>query len=57
MSAKLKIRHAAAALLAGAFVLSSGASFAQMGNMPMGKDAPKTAAKTALALDSVTSPD
>ena len=48
MPAKLKTRHAAvAALLAGALILSSGASFAQMGNMPMSKDAQKTAAKSA----------
>ena len=47
MPAKLKTRHAAAALFAGALVLSAGPSLAQMGNMPMGKDAPMTAAKTA----------
>ena len=50
MPAKLKTRHAlavAAALLAGSLAVPSGASFAQMGNMPMSKDAPKTAAKSA----------
>ena len=49
MPAKLKIRHAAtlaAVLLAGALAVPSGPSFGQM-NMPMGKDAPKAAAKTA----------
>lgn len=53
MPAKLKTRHAVAALLAGALILSSGASFAQMGNMPMGKDAPKTAAKSAAGTGTV----
>lgn len=50
MSAKLKPHHAAiaaAALIAGSLAIPSGASFAQMGNMPMSKDAPKTAAKSA----------
>ena len=48
MPAKLKTRHAAAAaFLAGALILSPGASLAQMGNMPMSKDAPKTPAKSA----------
>ena len=50
MPIKLKTHHAvaiAAALIAGSLAISSGASFAQMGNMPMSKDAPKSAAKTA----------
>lgn len=48
MPAKLNTRNAAAAaFLAGALILSSGASFAQMGSMPMSKDAPMTAAKSA----------
>ena len=49
MPAKLKTRYAAAlaaALIAGSLLVPTGASFAQM-NMPMGKDAPKAAAKTA----------
>ena len=49
MSAKLKTNHAlaiAAALIAGSLAVSSGVSFAQM-NMPMSKDDPKAAAKTA----------
>ncbi len=40
-------RTVAAALIAGSLAIQSGASFAQMGNMPMSKDAPKAAAKTA----------
>lgn len=40
-------RAIAAALIAGSLAIPSGASFAQMGNMPMSKDAPKAAAKTA----------
>ncbi|MEW6451353.1 MAG: copper-binding protein [Pseudomonadota bacterium] len=40
-------RAIAAALIAGSLAIPSGPSFAQMGNMPMSKDAPKTAAKTA----------
>ena len=50
MSAKLKTNRAlaiAAALIAGSLAVSPGVSFAQMGNMPMSKDAPKAADKTA----------
>lgn len=47
MPAKLKTRHAVVALLTGGLILSSGPSFAQMGNMPMSKDAPIAVAKTA----------
>ena len=50
MPAKLKTRQAlaiAVAVIAGSLVIPSGASFAQMGNMPMSKDAPMTAAKSA----------
>ena len=47
MPAKLKACHAlAAALIAGSLAVPSGASFAQM-NMPMSKDTPKAAAKSA----------
>ena len=49
MPAKLKTRPAVAvvaALIAGSLAIP-GASFAQMDNMPMSKDAPKTAAKSA----------
>ena len=56
MPAKLKTRNAlalAAALIAGSLAISSGASFAQMGNMPMSKDAPKAAAKTAAGTGTV----
>jgi Cu/Ag efflux protein CusF len=34
-------------LIASSLVILSGASFAQMGNMPMSKDTPKAAAKSA----------
>ena len=50
MLAKLKTCRAvtvAAALIAGSLTISSGPSSAQMGNMPMSKDAPKTATKSA----------
>lgn len=36
-----------AALIAGSLAIPSGASYAQMSNMPMSKDAPKAAAKSA----------
>ena len=55
MPAKLKTRHAAAlaaALIAGSLAIPSGASFAQM-NMPMSKDAPKAAAKSATGTGTV----
>ena len=55
MRAKLNTRRAVAALLiAGLLASPSGASFAQMGNMPMGKDAPKSA-KSASGTGTVTS--
>lgn len=48
MSAKLKTQHAAAAvLIASSLAISSGTSFAQMANMPMSKDAPNAATKSA----------
>ena len=50
MSAKLKTCHAvavAAVFITGSLAIPSGASFAQMSNMPMSKDAPKAAVKSA----------
>lgn len=54
MLAKLKTCHtAAAALFAATLILSYGTSFAQMGNMPMSKDAPKATAKTVSGIGTV----
>jgi Cu(I)/Ag(I) efflux system protein CusF len=49
MPAKFNTRAVAvaSALIVGSLAIPSGASYAQMSNMPMSKDAPKSAAKSA----------